>query len=117
MEDEHDLAKLLRDVLEDEGYEVAVDSTGDCFALVRSFRPDVILCDFALPAFSGQAVLQRLRTERLARTPVVLMSAMGHAARNWREWGAANFLAKPFDIDRLLHVVDIARTPNVAPCG
>ncbi len=36
------------------------------------------------------------------------MSAAAFATQNWRDWGADDFLAKPFDIDRLVAMVDRA---------
>jgi DNA-binding response OmpR family regulator len=108
VEDEHDLAALMQAVLEDEGYEVEICANGDCFDLVRRFRPSVILCDYMLPAYDGRQILARLRREIDPDVPVVMVSAISHATRNWREWGADDFIPKPFDISRLIAVVERA---------
>lgn len=105
VEDEPDLAKLVQAVLEDEEYEVLTHPSGDCFQVVRSFRPDVILCDYMLPVYNGKSVLRHLRQEVAPATPCIIMSATREAAEHWRAWGADDFLAKPFDLDRLLAVV------------
>lgn len=107
VEDERDLAELMRTVLEDEGYEVRVHRNGDCFDIVRDFQPDVILCDYMLPCYDGEAVLQMLRDEVTPATRCILISAVRRAADNWRAWGADDFLAKPFDLDRF--VASVAR--------
>lgn len=102
VEDERDVAELMRAVLEDEGYEVRVHRNGKCFDVVEAFRPDVIVCDYMLPDVDGEAVLRWLRSGTVPETHCILVSAVRRAADHWREWGADDFLPKPFDLDRLL---------------
>ena len=106
VEDESDLAALMRTVLEEEGFQVRVHHTGECFGVVRTFRPDVIICDYMLPLYDGRAVLQRVRDEAVWDAHFILISAMPRASMNWRAWGADAFLAKPFDIDDLIESVE-----------
>ena len=89
---------LLVATLGSTGIEVAFDS-----------QPDLILLDLHLPDMTGDDVLKRLRgDERTARVPVVIVSADAteSSPRRLRELGATGFITKPFDIQRLLDLVD-----------
>jgi len=84
--------------------------------LAREHRPTVVLLDLNLPDMSGEQVLQRMRgDERTADLTVVILSAdatPGQIAR-LRRAGADDYLAKPFDIEQFLAVID-GGTPAVA---
>ncbi|GAC1320519.1 MAG: hypothetical protein NVS2B16_12860 [Chloroflexota bacterium] len=105
IEDEDDLAHLMRSVLEDEGYHVLVHSTGDCIDIIRAFQPDVVITDYMLPMCDGRAVVTRIRNEVSQDLPCILVSAMPQSCTEWRAWGATDFLAKPFDLDSLILAV------------
>jgi CheY-like chemotaxis protein len=81
--------------------------------LARQHQPDLILVDLNLPDIDGETVLRRLRAEpRMRDTPVVVLSAdatPGQIAR-LRAAGADDYLTKPFDVARFLHLVDSAGT-------
>lgn len=108
IEDEDDVACLLRSVLEDEGYHVLIHSTGDCIDVLKAFQPDVVITDYMLPMCNGRVVLERIRREVDADLPCILISAMPLACQNWREWGATAFITKPFDLDLVLGVIEAA---------
>jgi CheY-like chemotaxis protein len=79
------------------------------FELAVEQQPDLILLDLHLPDISGDEVLQLVRADPLiATTPVVMLSADAMADRPARllAQGADAFLTKPFDIARLLSLVD-----------
>lgn len=105
VEDENDLATLIATVLEEEGYQVLVQPTGDCFSAIEIFEPDLIMCDYMLPIYDGHQILHRLRTEIGSVVPFILMSAVPRAHGKWHAWGANEFLLKPFDLDQLLQTV------------
>jgi CheY-like chemotaxis protein len=66
--------------------------------------PDVIILDLMTPVMDGFEVLDALqRDERTADVPVLVVSAMKDARERCKELGAIGFLAKPFDVDDLLH--------------
>ena len=86
--------------------------------LARQHRPDMILLDLHLPDLHGHEVLERLKTDALTcDIPVVVVSA--DATRDQVERllaaGAAEYLTKPIDVERLLGVVAgnlISATPG-----
>jgi CheY-like chemotaxis protein len=72
-------------------------------------QPDLILLDLGLPDIDGYEVLMRLKAlPASAAVPVVVIS--GYAApadiAKMLELGADGFLAKPFDLDELISVID-----------
>ncbi len=67
VEDNHDLRFLYSFKLENEGF--TVKSAGDgaeALALIKAFKPDIILLDLLLPVMSGPEMLARLRSEEWA---------------------------------------------------
>jgi PAS domain S-box-containing protein len=78
------------------------------FELARQHRPDMILLDLHLPDLHGHEVLERLKTDAVTRDiPVVVVSADATRAQVERllAAGAAEYLTKPIDVERLLGVV------------
>jgi len=71
--------------------------------------PDLILLDLHLPDVSGEHVLRKLRSDpRTAITPVVILSADAspRIAQRLIDDGATAFVTKPFDIRRLLVIIE-----------
>ncbi|HET9051670.1 MAG TPA: PAS domain S-box protein [Candidatus Dormibacteraeota bacterium] len=96
---------------------VAMDANAG-LDLAREHRPDVILMDLNLPGLSGAEALRRLRRHpATAGIPVVIVSAdatPGQVSR-LKAAGAADYLTKPFDLRRLLEIVD--RPPRHGAAG
>jgi PAS domain S-box-containing protein len=77
--------------------------------LARDHRPDLILLDLNLPDMPGEEVLARLHADpATAEVPIVVISADATGGQRARlvEQGASDFITKPFDVDRLLQIVD-----------
>jgi CheY-like chemotaxis protein len=77
--------------------------------LAREHRPNLILLDLHLPDLSGVDVLARILRDPVTReTPVVIVSADATTATSERllRAGATDFLVKPFQLARLLSVID-----------
>jgi len=97
---------LIAVVLEGEGY--AVREANDGFAALRSIddaQPDCVLLDLMMPVLDGHDVLSLLRSRsRVARLPVVMLTAAGDVENAWRAWrnGVDYYLAKPFQPVELL---------------
>ena len=106
VDDDPDIRDSLREVLEDEGYEVACVGNGrEALDHLKTTnpRPCVILLDLMMPVMDGQEMLRRLKEDpELSKTPVVVMSA-GRVSKS--ELQGSRFLAKPFELDDLLETV------------
>ena len=97
---------LLRRFLGAEGYRVLTAATGDeGLRLVRTERPDVVTLDVLMPGINGWAVLTTLKADaELAEIPVVVLSILDDRDVGYT-LGAADYLTKPIDRDRLLTVL------------
>jgi len=105
VEDDSDIASLLAEILENEGYVAAAVSDGDDLKGQLDPRPDLIVLDLRLARGSAEQILQSLRARDLDDVPVILLSAAGDLAERAKELGVSAFLAKPFELDDLLVVV------------
>ena len=90
-------------------YEIALCSSGrDALQAVTEFRPDLILLDVMMPGMDGLSTLEALRTiPDVADTPVVFVTAKVQADEisHYRQLGAIEVIAKPFDPMNLAHDV------------
>jgi len=112
VDDDHDIAELVRLALTDEGYEVVVASNGSAALLAMETTPfDLILLDMRMPVMDGWAVARALRAQGIT-VPIVVMTAAESAKRWADEVGAEGYLAKPFGLDDLLATVERFRGPG-----
>ena len=109
VEDEPTIAKTLRLALEAEGFEVETAEDGlQAIKTVRNDPPDLILLDVMLPKFDGFKVCRLLKFDRnTGHIPIVLSSARSSEAdlERGRKAGADEYVAKPFDLERLVQIV------------
>ncbi|WP_018864631.1 MULTISPECIES: sigma-54-dependent transcriptional regulator [Thioalkalivibrio] len=105
VDDEPDIRMLLQDVLEDEGYQVALaGSVTEAKAQRRSRRPDLILLDVWMPDGDGISLLKEWGDDEGLPCPVVMISGHGNVetAVDATRLGAYDFIEKPLSIDKLL---------------
>ena len=96
---------LLKAILEAEGYNVELASSGvAALAQAEAVLPKLMLLDVMMPGMSGYEVTQRVRqSTKLASLPVVLITAYGQeSAKAGKAAGANDFICKPFDFDELI---------------
>jgi type II secretory ATPase GspE/PulE/Tfp pilus assembly ATPase PilB-like protein/CheY-like chemotaxis protein len=100
VDDEDPLRKVLRDLLERDGYVVTEAADGvEALDQVDRVAPDIIVLDLNLPGLDGYGVLSHLRSRTAtADVPVVVLTAKGDEDNEVRvfEMGADDFLSKPF---------------------
>ena len=104
VEDERQMAEVLRRGLSEEGHAIDVAQTGpDGLAMATSGSFDVIILDVMLPGLSGLDVARRLRGARI-RTPILMLTARDTNADvvAGLDAGADDYLVKPFSFDVLL---------------
>ncbi len=104
VEDEHKVARALKEGLEGESYEVSVAHTGEeGFYLVTVETFDLIVLDILLPGRSGLDILQQLRKRDLD-TPVLILTAKDTVEDrvSGLDTGADDYLVKPFAFPELL---------------
>jgi len=116
VDDDPLIHQLLRADLEAEGFEVLLAGDGiEALQLARVHRPTAVILDIHLPKLDGWSVLSEIKSSPdLAGIPVILLSVEEHRARGF-SLGAAEYLIKPVEPQRLVSVVGkmIARKGEV----
>ncbi len=106
IEDDRDLAALLRYKLEREGFEFAHTEDGlTATAFCQRVQPDVIILDVMLPGLDGFSVCRELRSDPVLRdVPVVFLTARGSEADRLRglQIGGDDYVVKPFSVRELV---------------
>jgi len=111
VDDEPDIRELVKDILEDEGYQVGTAENGESARrALRERRPDLILLDIWMPDVDGITLLKEWREENGLPCPVVVMSGHGtvETAVEATRLGAYDFLEKPLSLAKLLVTVERA---------
>jgi type II secretory ATPase GspE/PulE/Tfp pilus assembly ATPase PilB-like protein/ActR/RegA family two-component response regulator len=110
-DDEDQLRRVMKDLLEREGYTVAEARDGvQALDQVDKFGPDVVVLDLNLPGLDGYGVLSYLRSRQAtANIPVIVLTAKGDEDNEVRvfELGADDFLTKPFRARALAARLDV----------
>ncbi len=104
VDDEAGIRESLRDILEDEGYEVLTASNAEeAIAVFNQSLPDLIYLDIWLPDRDGLEVLEEIKA-RNSSVPVVMISGHGtiEVAVKATKLGAYDFLEKPLSLERVL---------------
>ncbi len=117
-DDEFTILELVQAVLQDEGYETVIVSSGrEALASLASRQPDLVLSDLMMPAGDGRALFRAMLADPAYRTiPFVLMTAVAPAAeRDGLPYAAV--ISKPFHLDTLLATVQqvLGEGPPAAP--
>lgn len=110
VDDEPQIRRILSVLLSDNGFEVAEAESGErALAVAEKFRPDVALLDINMPGMDGLAALRAL-LDIHGNLDCVMMTAYGtiRSAVDAMKSGAFDYLAKPFDNDELLLILNRA---------
>ena len=108
VDDDRAIRTLLSDALDLEGYTVITATNGaEALAKMDGAMPDAIVLDLMMPVMDGRTFLQHCHADpRYAGMPVLVLSASHNLTELAPELGARACMAKPFDVDVLLAVVD-----------
>jgi DNA-binding NtrC family response regulator len=103
IDDEAPIRRVLRDILENESYQVDDAATGmEALQHIKEQDFDAIFCDIKMPEMDGIEVLEAIRKE--SDVPVIMLSGHGtiETAVEAIKKGAFDFIPKPPDLNRLL---------------
>ena len=109
-EDEAIIRLDLKEILEEEGYEV-VGQTGrgdEAVELVRKHHPDLVIMDIKMPGMDGLAAAAEISGERLAAVLILTAFSQRDLIDQARDAGALAYLVKPFQKSELLPQIEIA---------
>jgi two-component system response regulator MprA len=103
VEDDEDIADVLRRSLRNEGYEVRTSADGvEALDAAAAFMPDLVVLDLGLPRLDGIEVCRRLRSE--GDVPILVLTARAETEDRVTglDSGADDYLVKPFERQELL---------------
>jgi DNA-binding response OmpR family regulator len=103
VEDELEIARVVRDYLAEAGYDVVVANTGEAaLASARGSRPDLVVLDLGLPGIDGLDVARELTAS--TAVPIVMLTARGDETDRvvGLELGADDYVVKPFSPKELV---------------
>jgi DNA-binding NtrC family response regulator len=113
VDDEKTIRETLRDILEEEGFEVFVEELGSrVVSVVEEVKPEILILDLFLPGASGMEVLKAIHDKELTRTiAVIIVSGHGTVETSVKamKLGAFDFIEKPIKYEKLLNVIESAR--------
>ena len=118
VDDEEGIRVLCRVNLELGGFEVLEAADGvEAVEKVRTERPDLVFLDLMMPGMDGWQVLDALKSDAsTAGIPVVILTARTSEEDQMRGWdeGILEYLAKPFNPQRLVEWAEHALQPRTA---
>ena len=103
IEDDGNIAELLRLYLEKDGFIVSIADNGAAgVAEFERIEPDIVLLDLMLPVLDGWGVCREIRS--ISNTPIIMLTAKGetHDKVAGLEMGADDYLVKPFEVGELI---------------
>ena len=107
VDDEKNIRKSLRSLLEDESYRVTEAGNGqEALLLFKKSRPDAIILDIWMPGMDGLEVLKNLREEDPS-VSVIMISGHGNVetAVKATKLGAYDFIEKPLSVEKILVIL------------
>jgi DNA-binding NtrC family response regulator len=115
VDDEPDIRTTVKEILEDESYQVAVaENAAAAREARRQLRPDVVLLDIWMPDLDGISLLREWAANGAPSCPVIMMSGHGtvETAVEATRLGAYDFVEKPISLAKLLLTIERAREAN-----
>ncbi len=108
VDDDIDILSVMEILLTMKGFEVEVTAKGEnTFPKIETFKPDLILLDVLISGHDGRTICRKLKANKeTMHIPVIMFSAHPGAAATIAEYGANDFIAKPFDVTSLLQKVN-----------
>jgi response regulator NasT len=109
-EDEAIIRLDLKEILEEEGYEV-VGETGrgdEAVELVRQTEPDLAILDIKMPGLDGLAAARQITGERLAAVLILTAFSQRNLIEEARDAGVLAYLVKPFQTSELVPAIEVA---------
>lgn len=107
VDDDESIGEFVSMALADEGYDVVTAPNGaTALELIELGRPDVILLDMRMPIMDGWEFARRYRQRTGPPAPIIVITAARDADDRAAQVEADDVLAKPFNLDDLLDLVD-----------
>jgi Response regulators consisting of a CheY-like receiver domain and a winged-helix DNA-binding domain len=108
IEDDHEMADLISEELQDRGFTVLLTHNGqDGLEAIERSRPDLVLCDIGLPVLPGFEVLEKVLVALPNPPPFIFLTALTdrESELRGRRLGADDYVTKPIDFDVLYEIL------------
>jgi len=115
IDDDEAVHVVLTNMLTREGYSTRNAHDGkEGLRIAREYRPDIVILDILMPGMDGWSVLSQLKAmPGFADIPIILLTMLENKEMGFA-LGAADYLTKPIDAQKLLPVLERHRTPKQA---
>ena len=103
VEDDKNIADLMRLYLEKESMECQVSNDGlEGLEKFHQFQPDLVMLDIMLPGMDGWTICRKIR--ETSKVPIIMLTAKGELEDkvNGLELGADDYITKPFEMKEVL---------------
>jgi len=109
IDDDPDIISVLQILLKKKGYQVATASREEeAYKQVELFMPHLIVLDVLLSGVDGRTICKKLKNaESSKHIPIIMFSAHPSAQKNMADFGADDFLPKPFEGSKILERIEI----------
>lgn len=108
VDDSRTSRRILREILEDAGFEVLEDSTNgeEGYLKYKEFKPDLVTMDITMPKMDGIEALQLIRKFD-ENAKVIMITAAGQKEKMMQaiKYGAAEFITKPYDSKEVVELI------------
>lgn len=115
VEDEENLARLLKDAIGDNFYSFTIAKDGvEGIELFKKIKPDIVITDIMMPRMSGLDMAKELKRIN-PKTPIIILSAFSEKEKLFSaiDVGITKYFLKPFDTDELLEYIS-SITPKLS---
>ena len=108
IDDDEDISAMLFLLLRSKNFEVAVvTKSEDIFHRIRTYQPDIILLDVFLTGYDGRVICKQLKFHPDSKhIPVIMVSGDEEVLQTVGQYGANDFIQKPFDAETLLFKIN-----------
>jgi two-component system response regulator VicR len=111
IDDDEDLVGITKHILKPKGFDVQTLTNGlNVLNVVKHYNPDIILLDILLYGESGTDICKELK--RRYQMPILLFSAHTKKGEAFADCEADGFLAKPFNTNELLNIIQQHLNPS-----
>ncbi|QHS55276.1 response regulator [Mucilaginibacter sp. 14171R-50] len=115
-DDDQGILEMLEIVFNEDKYEVLTEGNSlRVFECIKNFRPDLLILDLWMPVLSGDQITQKIKSQPDdAHMPVLIMSASRDGGEIAKNAGANAYIAKPFNVNEFVDLVDKLNSEAIA---
>lgn len=108
IDDDPDVITVLQLLLKKKGYDVATASNEEAaYSQVNAFKPHLVVLDVLLSGVDGRTICKKLKNAPASKhIPIIMFSAHPGAQKNMEEFGADDFIPKPFESSKILERIE-----------